>query len=73
MLNYYTYANLNNVVHGMNTAPYVNNPVPCTEAVHYIFDALKVLPPTATDAEIGAIFDGWVSMAQGAGKPGLLN
>lgn len=73
MLNYYTYANLNNVVHGMNTAPYTSTPIPCTEAVHSIFDALKALPTTATDAEVGAVFDGWVSRDQGTGKPGLLN
>lgn len=68
MLNYYTYANLNNVVHGMNSAPYVNNPTPCTEAVHYVFDALKALPSTASDTQIGEIFDQWVGTT-GGGDP----
>ena len=68
MLNYYTYANLNNVVHGMNSAPYVNNPTPCTEAVQYIYGALKELPVTATASEIGAIFDQWVGTT-GGGDP----
>ncbi|WP_298064375.1 hypothetical protein [uncultured Rikenella sp.] len=30
-----------------------------------------LLQSTATEAQIGAVFDQWVSMAQGPGKPGL--
>ena len=74
MLNYYTYDNKLNVVHGMNASPYIHNPVPCTEAAQFIYDALKALPSTASDTEVGAVFDQWVSMVQGgAGKPDLWN
>lgn len=72
MLNGYSYATLYNIVQGMNTPPYTGNPEPCTEAVHDIFDALIALPSTATDSQIGAIFDHWVSKA-GSGKPDLLD
>ncbi len=71
MLASYSYAALYNIVHGMNAAPYAINPTPCTEAVTYIYNALSNLPSSASDEQIGAIFDQWVSMAQGNPLPGL--
>lgn len=65
MLNYYSYAMKGNAVHGLNSALYVNNPAHCTEAVMYIFNALKALPTTASDTQIAAVFDQWVSMVSG--------
>lgn len=71
MLASYSYATLYNIVHGMNAAPYTINPTPCTDAVTYIYNALSNLPSSASDEQIGAIFDQWVSMAQGNTLPGL--
>lgn len=72
MLNYYSYDQKLNIVHGMNGGPYVNNPTPCTEAVRYIYNTLLYLPCIATDAEIGAVFDHWVDMVKGDSEPGPL-
>lgn len=73
MLNYYSYEQKLNIVHGMNGGPYIYNPAPCTEAVLYIYNTLLNLPYIATDAQIGAIFDHWVGMVDGRdNEPPLL-
>ena len=65
MLDYYSFNTKGNIIHGLNCALYVDDPVPCTNAVLYIFNTLLDLPSTATDAQIGAVFDHWEEMMMG--------
>ena len=65
MLDYYSYNMKGNIIHGLNCALYVNDPAPCTNAVLYIYSALNELPSTATDAQVGAVFDQWEQMMMG--------
>ena len=65
MLDYYSFNMKGNIIHGLNCALYVDDPKPCTDAVLYIYNALFDLPLTATDAEVGAIFDQWEQMMMG--------
>lgn len=65
MLDYYSFNMKGNIIHGLNCALYVDDPQPCTDAVLYIFNTLLELPSTATDAQIGAVFDHWEDMMIG--------
>lgn len=65
MLGYYSYETMRNIVDGQNIAPYTINSAPCWQAVLLILSELNTLEPTATDAQIGAIFDKWVGTTGG--------
>ena len=65
MLDYYSYNTKGNIIHGLNCALYVNDPDPCTDAVLYIYNTLNELPSTATNEQIGAVFDHWEQMMMG--------
>ncbi len=65
MLNYYSYLSPIQIVHGMNTSPYVNNPTPCMEALEYIYTELLKMNASTQESAIGALFDAWEKRAQG--------
>lgn len=67
MLGYYSYETMRNIVDGQNIAPYTINSAPCWQAVLLILSELNTLEPTATDAQIGAVFDKWVGTTGGDG------
>lgn len=71
MLDYYSYEFKHNIVEGHNVAPYTINSAPCVNAILFVYGELNVLEETATDEQIGGVFDRWVEKANGGLKPGL--
>lgn len=65
ILNYYSYLPPIQIVHGMNTSPYVHNPTPCMEALKYIYTELLNMNVSTSETELGALFDAWEKRAQG--------
>lgn len=65
ILNYYSYLPPIQIVHGMNTSPYVHNPTPCMEALKYIYTELLNVNVSTSETELGALFDAWEKRAQG--------
>ena len=67
ILNYYSYLPPIQIVHGMNTSPYVHNPTPCMEALKYIYTELLKMNALTSETELGLLFDAWEKRAQGGG------
>lgn len=67
ILNYYSYLPPIQIVHGMNTSPYVHNPTPCMEALKYIYTELLKMNASTSETELGVLFDAWEKRAQGGG------
>ncbi len=65
ILNYYSYLPPIQIVHGMNTSPYVHNPTPCMEALKYIYTELLNMNVSTSETELGALFDAWERKATG--------
>lgn len=65
MLNYYSYDSKYNIINGQYIIPYEYDASHCTKAVKYIYNAAQNLASSASDAEIGAIFDGWLKTVGG--------
>lgn len=63
MLNFYAYNTPQPILGGTYIVPYTSDKEPCTKAVKYIFNAVQNLKASASDSEIGAIFDQWLNMA----------